>query len=296
MSNTVVSRFQGEIISSHPAVAVAISPDGRHAFVSVPSRNYSFLIETDTGKVVKFLPSGTMRIIKCVFSRDGKRGYCITKEKSGVSSFTVAGWAGGRLVYFDEPMRAIAVAADGAHLYVAKGEEVVVLDSLSLGATEVTPVGGVVDSLAVSPDGLYLYILVGGKFLIASVADWAIKSISIGAGTGCMSLSLDGRRAYVAGTYQGGTVQTIDIVAEQVVASMPIKGDAKSCVLCPTGEYLYVTTDNEPLLYGIDVVGDPKLVEEINVGGNPMGVDVTPDGARVYVCTGDFVKAVVATR
>ena len=162
--------------------------------------------------------------------------------------------------------------------------------------TEVIPVGGGVDSLAVSPNGLYLYILVGGKFLIASVADWVIKSISIGVGTGCMSLSLDGRRAYVAGTYQGGTVQTIDIVAEQVVASMPIKGDAKSCVLCPTGRYLYVTTDNEPLLYGIDVVGDPKLVEEINVGGNPMGVDVTPDGARVYVCTGDFVKAVVATR
>lgn len=296
MSNAVVSRFQGEIISSHPAVAVAISPDGRHAFVNVPSRSYSFLADTDTGKVVKFLPSGTMKIFKCVFSSDGQRGYTIASNSSGVRSFNATDWSLLKLAYFDEPMRAITVAPDGAHLYVAKGEGVMVLDSLDLRLTKFISVGGVVDSLAVSPDGLYLYILVGGEFLIASVADWAIKSISLGVGAGCMSLSLDGRRAYVAGTYQGGTVQTIDIVAEQVVASMPIKGEAKSCVLCPTGEYLYVTTDNEPLLYGIDVVGDPKLVEEINVGGNPMGVDVTPDGARVYVCTGDFVKAVVAKR
>lgn len=298
MSGTVPNNdFEGEILPPGGGAVfsyVAIGPNADCA-LSVPNRSWVMLNSTATGASM-----GRMDLVahedpvEIVFSRNGLRGYIVQNFPSAVREFDTLSWKILRKVNFGTDFSKAVSSPNSDHLYIAQKNEVLVVDVINFGLRKVVDVEGVVEGLAVSPDGLYLYVLAGALFLIVDVSNWTMTSISIQAGesgSACMSLDLDGKRAFVVGEYEGGTVQVIDI-ANQSVSSTPLRyGGGRDSALSPDGKHLYVLTVYGAILCIFNIEDDlPILVKDINLGANPLKVAITPNGSRAYISIGRAIK------
>ncbi len=163
----------------------------------------------------------------------------------------------------------IAVSPDGSKVYIANmvQENVYVIDAATNTISAKVEVEGSADSVAVSPDGTKVYVTTNKGY---------------------------------DRSYNGG-VSIIDTATNKVTATVRMKGIPKGVAVSPDGTKAYVASCDIARIY-TDGIPDPftssapwsgevsvidtarnEITAILEVGENPLGVAVTPDGSKVYV-------------
>lgn len=111
---------------------------------------------------------------------------------------------------------------------------------------------------------------------------WNATQVSVGKGPEGGDISPDGRE-YWAANSNDGTVSIMDVAAKKVVQTLDVKtGHSNRLKFTRDGKLVLVS---DPGNHGLVVVdaASRKEVKRLNVGRQPEGILIAPDGARAYV-------------
>ena len=150
-------------------------------------------------------------------------------------------------------------------------------------------------AVAVSPDGTLLYVARGidnGLDDSVSVIDTAtgvlVTSIPVGKYPAALVLSPDGTRLYVANQLSNN-VSVIEThpTSPTVVATIPVGTAPRGVAMAPSGNRLYVSNSSSNTVSEIDTLSTSPtvntVVATIPVGTGPIGLGVSPNGLYLYV-------------
>jgi YVTN family beta-propeller protein len=234
-------------------------------------------------------------------------GTVITVRVIRDSGSTTSSTTAGATVF----LNGVTLNPDGRRLYVARDENVSVIDTAInktvgslIGRSEIRAVAGDtadISGVATSPDGRRLYVPNHDSATV-SVIDIANnklagKPISVSGGPQDVAVSPDGRRLYVAIESQSskrpGHIDVVDTKTHAFVGpSIAIDKDPSGMAISPDGRRLYVTqTQSFDVPSGtagmsvIDIAKGKVTEPSIDVGKLPTRVAVSPDGHRIYVAS-----------
>lgn len=181
-------------------------------------------------------------------------------------------------------------AAGGAHAapfaYLAQGSgSLAVLDTAQgYALVAQVPVGGSPSSVAVTPDGAFVYVANQGSdnvSVIDAATRTAVATIAVGNAPSAVVIAPDGARAYVS-NFADGTVSVIDTASRSVIASMPA-ATPFGLALSADGATLYVGHLNGGTVSRIATATLAPAGADIVVGARPAWLALSLDGAWLAV-------------
>jgi len=211
----------------------------------------------------------------------------------------------------------VAFSPDGRRAYVTNsglpgpGGPVSVIDTSSLSVVSaLNPTapplpnspGWNPTSVAVSPDGREVWVsevdVLGGRkqdfvYVFDSATDAQVATIGVGTGPFFMTLSRDGRDAYVADKISCD-VREIDTATHQVVGTLPwppshgcpfglASGLADHVVYAVTGSDHTIDEGAAGMSFGAVNFANSTVVVHDGPGTDPVTLAMDPDGTRVFV-------------
>lgn len=298
--NTAIGTFDVD----HPW-SVAISNDGKTAYVTSIFNTDVTIIDTATGDVITTIPlsSGSTPAYLAV-SPNGTPVYVANFTTPGAISVIDADNQLGTPIAVGNNSRDVAFSPDGSTAYTANTSGSISVINVADGAVSplTLPAGVIPRSLVVSADGTALYVVnsagASNKVEVLSAADGSrITTIDVGDGAFDIAMTGDGATAVVTNAVSQ-SVSIIDTETNTVAATVPVDGIPRPVAVSPDGTTAYVAVDRTPA--GTDYVAvidiaTGEVVDSIAVGDSPNGVAVSPDGKHLYVTsTDDDVVTVVS--
>ena len=145
------------------------------------------------------------------------------------------------------------------------------------------------DGIAASPDGASVYVtneIANSVSVIDTVTRTVIDTIPLGPGGPiAVAVSPDSSRLYVLMGSGTTAVYVIDTSTNAIVGSIPLAViQARGMAITPDGSRLYVSTYGSNSVKVIDTAAN-TVIASIPVIAIPVGVDISPDGAFVYVAS-----------
>jgi YVTN family beta-propeller protein len=217
----VIDTATNALGSGHIAVGceptgIAITPDGRYAYVANQLDSTISVIDTNAGTVSTTisLPSGTT-LANIAIAPDGKHAYATAPGPGAVIVVdTATNAAVGAPIVVGGAALGLAVSPDGSQVYVANNDNlgsVSVIDTAT--NTVVTTFSGLSYPFAVtfSPDGKLAYVTGGGSAFLAIIdtaSQTVVNTLTTVGGTS-IAVTADGRQAYVS-SENGNTVTVVD--------------------------------------------------------------------------------------
>jgi uncharacterized repeat protein (TIGR02543 family) len=135
----------------------------------------------------------------------------------------------------------------------------------------------------------YAYITqpeLGTLSVIDTVKHKKVTTINVGGAPYALTMSPDGRTAYVAHTTyppMAGWISVIDVLTHSVIDTIPVGTEPEGAVVLPNGSKLYVTDcGSSPGITIIDTSSN-SVVNTIPFGRCPWGIAAHPDGSKVYI-------------
>lgn len=200
------------------------------------------------------------------------------------------------------------VTATGQRAYVAASaqsfDSVTVLDTESGEVVADHRFGDAVTALAVSQDGTRIVVgQVGRTDLGLAVINTfgRITTIDLGDGVGrtidAVRVSPNGRLAYVATSDAAcGALLVVDVVDARVLHEVAIASPIRDIALSRDGGLLYVASFHSHWGGSVDIVDTAinEITAKVGIGGAPMQMTLSADGARVYIADYEHV-AVLCT-
>jgi len=196
---------------------LAISPDGRHLFVSDNQDGGAVsVIDIATKTIVTSYARGTGWMpLGVAVHPDGQRAYFAFADttSSGLDEVrvfdTIAMAPTATAIPVGARPTAVAVTPDGAKVYVSNylGNSVSVIDAGTNVVTTTVAVGLAPAGIAISPDATQVYVVNQGSNYV-NVINVALDSLagsplSVGNGPESIAISPDGQRAYVTNATDG---------------------------------------------------------------------------------------------
>jgi YVTN family beta-propeller protein len=307
--DTATETVVATIAAGAGAVSVAISPDGRRAYVSNRDADSVSVVDTATDTTVSTIPVGDAPGALTV-APDGRTVYVVlaaglvqaidSAAGNVVATIAVSGSGGG-----------IAITPDGTRAYVASGVVSVIAMSPNSVTASLTLSAGSATAVAISRDGARAYFLAnginpfgGGAGVVAldTATNSEAGTIVLGALPGHLALAPDGGRAYVsigyvwvdtgygAGFIPGRSVAVIDTKTLTTVASIDLgaggaawflQNSAAGVAVAPDRSDVYVTI---PRINSVAVIGTSAHVvrQHVPVAG-PGALAIVPDPNAVLV-------------
>ena len=257
-SNTVTAT----IPTASPAFGIAITPDGKFAYVSESAADGS-------GARVEVIATATNTVVADIPLSSGAAGIAVSPNGQSVY---VCNSSGG----------SVSVIATGTNSVVA-----------------LIPAGLRPTSIVFSPDGSSAWVTNPDSNTV-SVIDTATNTVantvsSVGSYPYHLAVAPTGSIVFVSGD-QG--VSAIDIASGAVVASISMPGSSSGLAVSPDGAFLYRTYSNMggSFLSAVETSGY-TVVTTIGSGmvGHPGDVRVSPDGAFLYLSNSNPTVSVFST-
>ena len=263
---TATGAVSGTIALGATPIGPAITPDGRHVYVS----NHGALeVPAAPGDL------GTVSVI--------------TTATGAVSApITVGSGPAG-----------IGIAPDGQHVYVAnQGDGTVSVITAATGAVSATiKVGTIPVGPAITPDGKQVYVanqIDGTVSVITTATDSVSATIKVGKAPGGVAITPDGKHVFVANNGDG-TLQVITTTTGAVSAPIAVGKGPQGMAVTPDGTHVYVANNGDATVSVIETATS-AVSARVPVGNGPVGVAITPDGRDVYVANnGDGTVSVITT-
>jgi len=183
----------------------------------------------------------------------------------------------------------LAYITNGAGISVIDVGEKKMVDHIKLGTA---PCG-----IAMLPEGSHFYVVdsVTGLVYMVRTNNYKVeKKINIGPGGRKISITLDGRTAYVSKT--DGYIKVIDLVQSKVVDSVKVGAGPGDMAVTVDNRHLAVANYASGTV-SLVRTSDHKIEKTIPVGTNPTGVAADPNGFFIYVAVkGSNSVAIIDTR
>lgn len=278
--------FSRGFFSEGAPAAVAISPDGRTAYVVgeefEESGSVGIVVPVDVGTEVEgtpiVLPGEDPRDI--AITPDGSRAYVTDPLGEAVIPVDLAAAAAGTPIPVPGEALGIAISTDGGTAYVSlrdKGE-VVPIDLASGVAGTPIPVGEVPSGIAVAPDGSAVYVV---NRLSESVSriNPATRSVTAtipfaGPEVEWIAVTPDSRRAYLSGG--GANLVSIDLTTGAAAAIATPQEFTGRLAILPDGSRAYVADESSDELVPVEIASD-SLSPGVPVGSNPFALAIVPN-------------------
>lgn len=228
--------------------SVAVSPDGRHLYVTNFQPGTVSIVDPDLEETV-----ATIEVVRNpygVAARPDGIGLYVTSPSAQRLDLVILPGAGTPMdvdihTGIGHAPYGIAISQGGGTLYVAAALEdaISIFDALTKEVDEPIssmdfPVG-----VALSPDGRTLY---ASSFFHAAVqvVDLAqktvVRKLDVPRDPYGLAVSKDGGLLYVT-HFPDGNVSVIDVVSNAVVATIPVEDGPRGIAISPDGRHLYVT-------------------------------------------------------
>ena len=157
-----------------------------------------------------------------------------------------------------------------------------ILDVATDSVVDTLTVSGNPAPLLVAPDQRTLYVTTNLDVLYAISLRLrrVVASVPLPATSHHLALHPDRPRLYVA-TRDAGTVIELGLPSHRVVRTFDLGGQTQAMVIDPDGTELYVANESGRLDV-IDLDGGERRAS-VQLEGGAYGLDLTPDGAQLYV-------------
>ncbi|MFA7035945.1 MAG: NosD domain-containing protein [Methanosarcina sp.] len=231
----------------HPS-GIAVTPDGKTAYVTNSWDNNVSVIDTATNTVIDSVKVGSYPCGVAV-SPDGTEAYVTNCGSNNVSVIDTGANTVTATVPVGNWPEGIAVTPDGKKAYVA--------NSGNITAPE--------DTVSV----------------INTINDTVTDTIPAGRHPCGVAVTPDGKKVYVANTY-GGTVSVVDAATDTVTATVDTGNSPFKVAVNPAGTLAYVANEGGTVSV-IDTSNDTVIATVDVAGGRLEGLAITPDGKKVYV-------------
>ncbi|MEU5424947.1 YncE family protein [Streptomyces olivoreticuli] len=302
--------------------AVAVSPDGKQAFVMIDDSDKDGptalvkVVDTGTGAIKATLPlprSNALMAGQVTVGRDGKRAYALAGQTVTVidavadtvlRTFAVpdqprpAGWAPGLL-------KSVAVSPDGASLYVSQdgartyrqgGPSRVMVFAAATGAFtgSVDINNQYVNDVLVHPGGKDVYVSGGAGLVhldVAATPPTVVRTVAQPpgeSGTSGATISADGSRIYDV-VNNLGYVRVISTAGDGTLATIAVVqgyADLRNPMLSHDGTKLYVVNDdiNGPSVAVADTATRTLLDPFADVEATDVrGAAISADDSTLYL-------------
>ena len=239
--------------------SIAITPDGKRAYVMNFVGDSVTVIETGTRIPIKTIPL-TANAESIAISPDGKTVYATVESNERVFTIsTETNTVTGSILAGTEAS-ALAVSPGGESAYVGIGPEDVQMIFLRNGTPMSPPikVGGFPKAIVVSPDGKAAYVAAGNEVDVLE-GGAVVKEIPLGSIASGLAVSPDGTRVYVtSGTAK--TVTAIDTATDKVTGTpIVVGGEPDEIALTANGGSAYVATGDAivPINLNTGIAGTP---------------------------------------
>jgi YVTN family beta-propeller protein len=123
--------------------------------------------------------------------------------------------------------------------------------------------------------------------------DWEETVVPVGRGAEGFDVSPDGKEVWAANA-QDGTISVIDVATRRVTQTLAANvNGANRLKFTPDGKMVFVSTLSGPDVIVLDAAAR-KEIKRIPVGHGAAGIQMQPDGTRVYAaCTPDDYVVVI---
>jgi YVTN family beta-propeller protein len=279
--------------TGHGAHEVAVSPDGRTAYVS----NFGPFGHYPPGDQTHTQPGNTITVIDVanravkttwdlgthtgphgsLVSHDGKTVFVTTETPQAVLELDAAT---GKILHVwptnQQRTHLLVMTPDEKKFYATNtiSGSVSVVDRTT-GAVKVLPTGPGSEGIAISPDGREVWIGVraGDKVAVISTATDEIVTTfeSGGKGPSRVKFSPDGKEVWVANS-ASNQMAVFDSHDRKMLATLPMPNGPSGMVFAPDGRRLYVASMRADEVSVVDVTAR-KVVSNISTGH-----DSEPDG------------------
>jgi YVTN family beta-propeller protein len=246
--DTQTNQFVGpEIPVGSSPYSIAVTPDGKTAYVANDSGESLNVIDLQTGQAGPALELGANLYVIAI-SPDGKTAYITTSS--------------GKVLVLDTQTNQV-------------------VGSIPIEGEASSPI-----NIAITPDGNLAYVTneeSNSVSVIDTTTRQVIGTIPVGEAPWGISITPDGKKAYVANE-TGKSVSVIDTQTNQVVGSpIPVGEQPYETAITPDGKTLYVTnyggaSENVSV---IDTQTDTVKTTIPDTGGAPWQVVVAPDQSPV---------------
>jgi YVTN family beta-propeller protein len=273
------------------------------AFVSAIFDDNVHVINTTTDTVVTaFTEPGLNEPFGTAVSPDGTRVYFTAQQ--GANSRFVADATQQNLgaliavIPVGDTPSGVAVSPNNKTIYVNNGAHDVadgsisVIDAATLSVVATIPDVGHPLGVAVTPNNRKVYVSnyeTANVDVIDAASNTIVTSIAMpdAAPYGVVAHP-NGRVVYVVDQV-GNAVILIDTATDTAGTPIPIGPAASGIAISPRGDKLYVAAGISPFQARVDVVdtASATMTNEIVIAPeteSPVGIAVTSDGAKVYVC------------
>lgn len=289
----------------NPALGIAISPDGKYAFVG--SWGYGDAIRmVSLESLTQVAALDNLDIYAAaspkslVVSPDSQYLYTANSNSGSVTKF---GINEGSFNYFSmqtgigSDLTAIGISPKGDQLYItdAESNSLFILDSNSLQVIRSASTGRIPMGLAVSSDGTFIYVSNSGdnNVLLFDVReDFAHTTFQVGKSPQKIAISPDGKHVFVVNTGDN-TVSVISDNNPNTIRTIQTGYGPYGIAISPDGGSVFVSNPGDNSISIISVATMNVLQTIHNIGDRAASVAVTPDGhyiliVREGVDTGDF--------
>jgi len=237
-------RFVGSIPVGCVPSAITFDAAGARAYVSIQYCDAIAVIDPTNRAPVEFLsvPGDPFPVI---LARNGRTLYFATNEDR-----VYALCLGTQRIVASLPLPAtshhLALDPTGARLYVSTraGGTVLEVDTAHHRVMRTFKLGGQPQGLAVSRDGLTLYVANEhhGLDVVSLPTGQRTGALNLGAGGVSLALSPDEREVYV-GLVSGGSVAVLDRHSLKVRATLPTGGRPRGMAFDPSGRVVVIANE-----------------------------------------------------
>ena len=226
---------------------VAISPDGRLAYIANRAAGVVTVLDMTINKVIAQIPvpAGPPQFI--AVTPDGRRAY--------VSIYNA-----------DKTINLVAV-----------------LDTKTTRLLGTIPVEQKPYALAVTPDQRFVYVPshdTGHIDIIDVASSTVVRNVAVPANPHWVTFTSDGKFAYIA-DHESNVLTVLDTSTNTIVHTIPVGTSPHSVAISPDGKQVAVVCFDSNDLYFVDTATS-QVQGSVAVGANPQDVTYAPDGRFLY--------------
>lgn len=272
-----------------------VHEDGTEATVAEPDFVVLGTVDVERGAIADL-----------AVSTDGTTVVATHYGDDSVSIIDVDAMTAGTAVYVPGEPMLVTAAERRAYVTVTDQsyDSIAVVDTETKRIVSNHQVAGNATDVAVSPDGTRIFVGQverDGVSLAVINTFGRINTIAVADGVGrsvdAVRVSPNGRLVYVATSdADSGRLMVVDAVEGCVVREVPIASPIRDVALSRDGALAYVASFDTHWGGSVDVIDTAinEITAKVGIGGAPMQMVVSSDGARVYIADYEHV-AVLCT-